>query len=137
MLKSFSSFFSNCESVDLRKVFRPKSNFSALRTVSFDMTTNRTGKKGDEILSTPSFLHEIITMLISIIDDKTPNYVIPLAKHVQFKHKGPLKCGKDFTIEAQTNNIEKNSVSFGVKGISYDNRVIGEGEILLELVKNE
>ena len=137
MLNSISNFFTFSKSNDLRKVFSTKNCFTEPRTVTFEMTTNRTGKVGDEILSTPSFLDEIINMLIKIINNKTPTDVIPLAKHVQFKHKGPLKCGKDFTIEAKPNEIEKNSVSFNVKGVSYDNRVIGEGEILLELVKNE
>ena len=137
MLQAASRFWVVPQLTDLTKVIDTKKVYVTDHKVTLDMTTNRTGKPGDDILATPALLGEMTTMLCSILDTMTPKRITPVTKHIQLKHRRPLKWGKDFKIQAQAAEVDKHSVTFNVKGISDSDEVIGEGKILLEIVRNE
>ena len=123
---------------NLKELINTKRTYITDHKVSLNMTVNKTGKKGDNILSTPTLIAEMNKMACSIVDAVTAKTISPVIKHVVIQHKRPIKMGGDFKIQAEVKRIEPLSVTFHMKGInSESSEVLGEGDILVEIVRNE
>jgi len=107
-----------------------------MQTVTIRMTTNRSNKPGDDILSTPSMISAMDNFSCDLISNIVPNRYFPVTNRVQVLHKAPLHNGKCFLLKAKVMEVEKDGALFNVKGINPDNNtVIGDAKIQIKLVQ--
>jgi predicted thioesterase len=97
------------------------------------MTTNRTGKPGDEIFCTPMMIehmNEIVSKNLTTLSKA--EFDIRTLKIV-CAHKAPLALGKSFTLKAKVEKVAPETAEFRVLCVATDNqKVIGDATITLK-----
>ena len=124
-----------CFAVDLRKVLPKTIKFSESLNVLQHMTTNRTGKEGDAIFSTPSMIETMNSVVIKNVK-KMVSEEVRVAK-VTCSHKAPLGLGKPFIIDGTSTCIDADNASFDVVCQTSDRKkVLGNATITIKVCEN-
>lgn len=131
-----SSSHLRCFALDLRKVLPKTIEFSENLKVLQHMTTNRTGKEGDAIFSTPSMIETMNSVVIKNIKKIIPQEEVRVAK-VKCSHKAPLGMGKPFVIDGTSIAIQEDTASFDVVCQTADKKkVLGNATITVKVSEN-
>jgi predicted thioesterase len=120
--------------LNLASLIKPGARFRETHTVLLKMTTNRTGKKGDEILCTPDIvesMNELAAKSIApLIGDSHKIHTLS----VTCAHKAPLALGKRFDLTAAVTTVDQTEIEFHVLCLAQGGRpVVGDGTIRLKL----
>ena len=138
MLSSFARNWHVPKNIDLRKLLDPSRSYSKTCEVRLDMTTNRTGKKGDDILCTPGLIDEMGLLACGAVNSATGKSFSSVTKKIYVRHKRPLKYRKEFELTAVPKEIKPTTAVFNIKGIDKENGIeIGCGEVTVEVIKYE
>ncbi|MBM04050.1 MAG: hypothetical protein CL766_04600 [Chloroflexi bacterium] len=92
-------------------------------TVTIEMTINRTGKEGDEVLSTPQLLNLMEQACIQLSDPllndgyTTVGYAVDGLRHI-----GPAKIGQKVSIKSELINIDNNKLSYNIEAFESNNK---------------
>jgi predicted thioesterase len=120
--------------LNLAKLIKPGAQFRETCTVLLNMTTNRTGKKGDDIFCTPA--------MVQSMNDLAEGSVAPLIgdSHeirtlaVTCAHKAPLGVGQKFDLTAAVTTVDQTEIEFHILCVAPGGRpVLGDGTIRLKL----
>ncbi|MFL2764299.1 MAG: thioesterase family protein [Dehalococcoidia bacterium] len=92
-------------------------------TITIEMTINRTGKEGDEVLSTPQLLNLMEQACIQLTDPllndgyTTVGYAVDGLRHI-----GPAKTGQKVSIRSELINIDNNKLSYNIEAFESNNK---------------
>lgn len=122
-----------CFAVNLKQVLPKTIKFSESLNVLKHMTTNRTGKEGDAIFSTPSMIETMNSVVIKNVKQIVPHEEVRVAK-VTCSHKAPLGMGKPFIVDGTSIAVEENTASFDVVCQTADRKkVLGTATITVKV----
>jgi predicted thioesterase len=92
--------------------------------VTKDMTTNRTGKEGADVLSTPALLGLMEDTSIKATDDRLPKGFTTVGFAVDgLRHIAPTSIGGKVTVRSELTNIDKNKLSYSIEAYEGDTKI--------------
>ena len=120
---SFRSFGAN-----LKRLVSPGATFKETQTVLPHMTTNRTGKPGDDIFCTPMMIEQMYDIVLRNVACKAR------VKRVVCTHKAPLALGGSYVLEGEATDVNQDTATFRVvcKSVGAKPRVLGDATITIE-----
>lgn len=122
--------------LDLSALIRQGDQFSTKVVVTEPMTTNRTKKPGDDILSTPSMIDTMDNYALEHANSRLSNNYTSIIRKVSCNHKAPLSIGKTFSVDGRVKNVSKDAIEYSVICSKVDsNTVIGDATIIVEVIK--
>lgn len=134
MLTNSHFFFS--KKLDLSKLVKIGKVFQSEKEVTIGLTVNRTGKSGDDILSTPGMLEEMSKLVCLASDTFLPDNSSTIVKSVKLNHRKPLKHGEKFILETEAVSIDDQFVDFSIKAINPTNKqILGDAIIKVEVTR--
>lgn len=93
-------------------------------TITKDLTTNRTGKEGADVLSTPALLGLMEDTSIKATDDKLPKGFTTVGFAVDgLRHIAPTSIGGKVTVKAELTGIDKNKLSYSIEAFEGDTKI--------------
>ena len=96
--------------------------------VTKDMTVNRTGKTGSDVLSTPSLLHIMELACIEITDSRLPEGNATVGYAVdKLRHVAPTKIDQTVTILVTITEVDGKKFSYSIEAHEGD-KMIGKAE---------
>ncbi|MBN18227.1 MAG: hypothetical protein CL758_01900 [Chloroflexi bacterium] len=92
-------------------------------SVTIGMTINRTGKDGDEVLSTPQLLNLMEQACIELSDPllKSPYTTVGYAVD-GLRHIGPAKVGQKVSIKSKLINIDNNKLTYNIEAFESNQK---------------
>lgn len=135
MIRSFSTHPWGKPRVNLTDFLKVGQGWDKAQIVTKEMTTNRTGKQGDDILSTPSMICSMNEMSCNIIDDIIPLGHISLVSKLSCKHQAPLGLGKRMNIHLSLKEVSQNHATFDAM-VTPEGKpnILGKAEISISVV---
>ena len=120
---SFRSFAAN-----LKRLVSPGTTFKETQKVLPHMTTNRTGKPGDDIFCTPMMIEQMYDIVLRNVACKAR------VKRVVCTHKAPLALGGSYTLEGEATEVSETNATFRVvcTSLGANPRVLGDATITIE-----
>ncbi|EAY07594.1 hypothetical protein TVAG_334060 [Trichomonas vaginalis G3] len=129
---SKTSFFS--KAIDLSKYVQLNKIFKTEVETVIGLTVNRTGKKGNDVLSTPGMLDEMDNFVINVSNSFLPRGNASKVRSIKLTHKKPLMHGQKFTLETSAIKTTDRFIDFSIKAINpLKNEVIGDALIQVEV----
>ena len=96
-------------------------------TVTKEMSINRMGREGTDVLSTPGLLELMEWACIETTDDKLPEGHTTVGYAVDgFRHLAPTLVGGVVTVKVDLTEVDRNRMTFKVEAYEGD-RKLGEG----------
>ena len=93
-------------------------------TVTKDLTTNRTGKEGADVLSTPAMLGLMEDTSIKATDDRLPKGFTTVGFAVDgLRHIAPTSIGGKVTVKAELTNVDKNKLTYSIEAYEGDKKI--------------
>ena len=93
-------------------------------TVTKDLTTNRTGKEGADVLSTPALLGLMEDTSIRATDEKLPKGFTTVGFAVDgLRHIAPTAIGGKVTVKAELTGIDKNKLSYSIEAYEGEKKI--------------
>lgn len=97
------------------------------------MTTNRTGKPGDDIFCTPLMIERMNGLALAHVSKLVPGSDVRVVK-VSYTHKAPLGLGEQFLLQGQTESVDSDEASVRVLCRTIDEKtVLGDATITLKI----
>ncbi|KAJ5069134.1 hypothetical protein M0811_11890 [Anaeramoeba ignava] len=106
--------------------------------VSKDLTTNRTGKENDDVLSTPSMILLMELASVEAIDPFLDKSFATVGFHVNVKHLARTNKGATVTTESIIEKIDGSKITLDVKAFEIDGnkkKLIGDGKHRRAVIK--
>ena len=119
--------FPHLSQTDISKHFKKGEIVTKIFTVTKDITTNRTSKPGDDILSTPGIVSKMDELCAGLVSDRERRQTA-MVTHVNIKHKAPLNLNEKFLLKAKVIDLSHDGVLFRV-GCSHKDRILAEADI--------
>ena len=92
--------------------------------VTEDLTTNRTGKEGDEVLSTPSLLKLMERCCIQATDHLLPEGHTTVGYAVdKMRHIAPTSMGSTVTIRTVLDDVDRNRLTYTLEAFEGDRQI--------------
>ena len=92
--------------------------------VSHDLTTNRTGRPGDEVLSTPSLLKLMERCCIKATDHLLPEGHTTVGYAVdKMRHIAPTALGASVRVKAVVEDVSGNRLTYAVEAFQGDQQI--------------
>ena len=92
--------------------------------VSQDLTTNRTGRPGDEVLSTPELLRLMERCCIKATDHLLPEGYTTVGYAVdKMRHIAPTKVGSLVTVKAVLEGVDGNRLSYSLEAFEGQKQI--------------
>ncbi len=93
-------------------------------TVTKDLTTNRTGKEGADVLSTPALLGLMEDTSIKATDERLPKGFTTVGFAVDgLRHIAPTSIGGKVTVKAELTSIDKNKLSYSIEAFEGEKKI--------------
>lgn len=93
-------------------------------TVTKDLTTNRTGKEGADVLSTPALLGLMEDTSIKATDDRLPKGFTTVGFAVDgLRHIAPTSVGGKVTVKSELTNVDKNKLTYTIEAYEGDKKI--------------
>ena len=98
------------------------------------MTTNRTGKEGDDIFCTPMMIEHMNNSVIRNVSMYVKNGEIRVSK-VVCAHKAPLSLGESFELSGELKEVKDDSATFHVLCTTLGDKpkVLGDGTVTIKV----
>ncbi len=107
---------------------KPGDSQDVIYQVTKDMTVNRTGKSGNDVLSTPSLLHIMELACIEITDSKLPEGYATVGYAVdKLRHLAPTKIDQMVKISVKIEETDGKKFSYSIEAHEGD-KMIGKAE---------
>jgi|TARA_B100001013_G_scaffold344103_1_gene273470 predicted thioesterase len=107
---------------------KPGDSQDVIYQVTKDMTVNRTGKTGNDVLSTPSLLHIMELACIEITDSRLPEGYATVGYAVdKLRHLAPTKIDQTVTISVTITEVDGKKFSYSI-GAHEGDKMIGKAE---------
>lgn len=109
--------------MDLSNI-QPGQSAEQVVSVTKDMTTNRTGKEGADVLSTPALLDLMEDTSIKATDGRLPKGFTTVGFAVDgLRHIAPTSIGGKVTVRSELTNIDKNKLSYSIEAYEGDTKI--------------
>ena len=93
-------------------------------TVDKDMTTNRTGKEGADVLSTPALLGLMEDTSIKVTDHLLPKGFTTVGFAVDgLRHIAPTLIGGKVTVRAELTGVDNNKLTYSIEASEGDKKI--------------
>ena len=93
-------------------------------TVDKEMTTNRTGKEGADVLSTPALLGLMEDTSIKATDHMLPKGFTTVGFAVDgLRHIAPTLIGGKVTVRAELTGVDKNKLTYSIEASEGDKKI--------------
>lgn len=124
-----ASTFLRC-ATDLRRLVKLGSQFAETQRVLRHMTTNRTGKAGDDIFCTPMMIEQMNDIVLRNVS--APARIL----RVQCTHKAPLALGELFLLEGEATEVSDSTATFHVlcTSVGANSRVLGDATMTIKAI---
>ena len=107
---------------------KPGDSEDVIYQVTKDMTVNRTGKTGADVLSTPSLLHIMELACIEITDSRLPEGFTTVGYAVdKLRHLAPTKIDQTVTISVTITEVDGKKYAYSIEAHEGD-KMIGKAE---------
>ena len=94
--------------------------------ITKDLSTNRTGRPGAEVLSTPSLLKLMEQASMKATDELIPDTHTSVGYAVdEMRHLAPTAIGSKVSVKAVVTNVDKNKISYTIEAHEGD-KLIGK-----------
>ena len=89
-----------------------------------DLTTNRTGKEGADVLSTPALLGLMEDTSIKVTDHLLPKGFTTVGFAVDgLRHIAPTLIGGKVTVRAKLTGVDKNKLTYSIEASEGDKKI--------------
>ena len=110
----------------------PRIQFKEVQKVLPHMTTNRTGKPGDDIFCTPMMIEHMNDAVLRAARKNTADEIRILK--VSCAHKAPLALGESFVLRGKANSVSGDTAEFHVLCSTVDEKkVLGDATITIKV----
>ena len=93
-------------------------------TITKDMTTNRTGKEGADVLSTPALLGLMENTSIKVSDHMLPDNCTSVGFAVdRLRHIAPSSVGSQVRLRAEITDIDRNRLTYSIEAFEEDTKI--------------
>lgn len=105
-------------------MLQPGQRAEQVVTITKDLTTNRTGKEGADVLSTPALLGLMEDTSIRATDEKLPKGFTTVGFAVDgLRHIAPTAIGGKVTVKAELTGIDKNKLSYSIEAYEGEKKI--------------
>ena len=105
-------------------MLQPGQSAEQVITVDKEMTTNRTGKEGADVLSTPALLGLMEDTSIKVTDHLLPNGFTTVGFAVDgLRHIAPTSIGGKVTVRAELTGVDKNKLTYSIEASEGDKKI--------------
>ena len=105
-------------------MLQPGQSAEQVITVDKDMTTNRTGKEGADVLSTPALLGLMEDTSIKATDHLLPKGFTTVGFAVDgLRHIAPTSIGGKVTVRAELTGVDKNKLTYSIEASEGDKKI--------------
>jgi len=92
--------------------------------VTAEMTTNRTGKPGDDVLSTPSLLDLMELCCMEASDRFLPEGHTTVGYAVDgMRHMAPTAIGKTVTLRSELTEVDRNRLTYSIEAFEGNKKI--------------
>jgi len=103
---------------------RPGQSADLERKVTKSLTTNRTGREGDDVLSTPSLLDLMEKACIEATEASLPEGSPTVGYAVDgLRHLAPTPIGEKVRVHAVLTHVEGNRLTYSVEAFEGEKRI--------------
>ncbi len=93
-------------------------------SITKDMTTNRTGKEGADVLSTPALLGLMEDTSIKATDHRLPKGFTTVGFAVDgLRHIAPTAIGGRVTVRSELTGVDKNKLTYSIEAYEGDKKI--------------
>ena len=105
-------------------MLQPGQSAEQVITVDKEMTTNRTGKEGADVLSTPALLGLMEDTSIKVTDYLLPKGFTTVGFAVDgLRHIAPTLIGGKVTVRAELTGVDKNKLTYSIEASEGDKKI--------------
>ena len=103
---------------------RPGDSASVDYTVTREMTVNRTGREGADVLSTPSLLNLMELTCIAATDHKIAPAMTTVGYAVDgLRHLAPTALGESVTVSVRLSEVDGRKFSYEIEAYEGDKKI--------------
>ena len=103
---------------------QPGQSAEQVVTVTKDLTTNRTGKEGADVLSTPALLGLMEDTSIRVTDHRLPKGFTTVGFAVDgLRHIAPTSVGGKVTLKSELTDVDKNKLTYTIEAYEGDKKI--------------
>ena len=123
--------------IDLKKLLKVGQEFRSEHEVTPVLSTNRTQKPADDIISTPGMIGKMDDQTCKYVNSFLPSNHSAITSKVVCQHKAPLSLGEHFTINGKVEDVDQRQAVFHVLCLSQSSKVIGDAKISVKVIRHE
>ena len=103
---------------------QPGQSAEQIVTVTKDLTTNRTGKEGADVLSTPAMLGLMEDTSIKATDHLLPKGFTTVGFAVdRLRHIAPTSVGGKVTVKSELTEVDNNKLTYSIEAYEGDKKI--------------
>ena len=103
---------------------KPGQSAEQVVTVTKEMTTNRTGKEGADVLSTPALLELMENTSIKVSDHLLPKDCTTVGFAVDgLRHIAPTAVGGKVTVRSELTEVDRNRLTYSIEAREGDKKI--------------